>query len=102
MPYEISMIQSTSTPWVGGQMHPISSSEKEDNIPFEEQNPSLAVTLLTELLNGIVSKICLYYSYTHLVIVLRTIFFAIMSFLKARTKCLRMKYCRDITGSQVH
>jgi hypothetical protein len=40
-------------------MHSRSSSEKEDHVPLEELNPGLAVTLLTELLNVIVSKICL-------------------------------------------
>lgn len=79
-------------------MRPRSRSEKEDHIPFEEQNPGLAVTLLTELLGVTVSKVCI--SHTHLVIVLGTIFVTIMSFLKARTKCWMMKYCRDITGNR--
>jgi len=39
-------------------MHPKSSCEKEDHIPFEEKNPGLAVTLLTNLLNVTVSKVC--------------------------------------------
>jgi hypothetical protein len=36
------------------------------------------------------------------VIVWGIIFVTVMVFLKARTKCWRMKYCRDIISNQEH